>query len=155
MTDVVAPREGRGWPVTTLTGDSVLLGHSQLSLRLAERRGIAVLEVRSRVDAGQCFHVPLDGRSVLAGLRSFTRLGRVHALSWALAFGVGPLPLGATVRFESGTLRHATSAETPAHLLARGCWVADARGVFARATLLAPGHEALTVPLDDRPRPQS
>jgi len=88
-------------------------------------------------------------RPVLAGISSFTRLGAVHARCWGLAFGVGKLPDDAVVRFESGTLRYETTAESAVLRLARDCWVADAEGVFTRAVLLV-GGEHVRVPLTEQ-----
>lgn len=66
-----------------------------------------------------------------------------------MAFGVGKLPDDAVVRFESGTLRYETTAESAVHRLVRDCWVADAEGVFTRSVLCA-GGEQVRVPLTEQ-----
>jgi len=120
-----------------------------LVAQVREDRGLLFLDLRSSLDPAQSFLLSVGHRPVLAGISSFTRLGAVHARCWGLAFGVGKLPDDAVVRFESGTLRYETTAESAVLRLSRDCWVADAEGVFTRAVLLV-GGEHVRVPLTEQ-----
>lgn len=150
MSDARAARQSRS-QLPTVVGRSVLLRRSQLLVHLREDRGLVFLEARSRVEPAQWYLLSLVHRPVLAGLTSITRLGAMHALCWGLAFGVGPVPEDAMVRFESGTLRHATTVDSAVQRLTDDCWVADARGVLTRATLLAGDRDDVRVRLAEQP----
>ncbi len=147
MSDV---RFGQGHvpDVATVVGPSIVLGRSQLVVKVREDRGLVFLDVRSRVDPAQSFLLSVACRPVLAGLSSFTRLGAVHARCWGLAFGVGKLPKDSAVHFDSGTLRHPTAAQSAVRRLPRDCWVADAVGVFASVALLVDGERVCVRPTE-------
>lgn len=117
-----------------------------MELRLSG--GLAFLDVRSHVDSAQGFLLPVSHRPVLAGLSSFTRWGRLHAVYWALAYGLGEIP--EVVRFEASTLRYRRSVEVRPDPVGGDCWVAAADGVFGSAALLTGGYETHRVPLADR-----
>ncbi len=140
---------GRVPDMATDVGQVAVLGRSQLVVQVCVDRGLLFLDVRSRLDPAQSFLLSVGHRPILAGISSFTRLGAVHARCWGLAFGVGRLPDDAVIRFESGTLRYETTAESGVHRLARDCWVADAEGVFTRAVLRV-GDEQVRVPLTEQ-----
>ena len=106
-----------------------------------EDEGVVFVEGRDRLDSRTAFLVGVTHRPVVEGFSSFTRLGRVHARCWAVAFGVGQLAQSACVRFEAGTLRHATAAEAAIHGLPHDCWFTAAEGVFTTAALLVDGEE--------------
>lgn len=131
-------------------------GQRDTALRVQPPAALAAggLFVTARADRDAVFVEgwdPLDLRTsfligvmhapVVEGFSSFTRLGRIHARCWAVAFGVGQLPQSACVRFEAGTLRHATAAAAAIHRLPHDCWFAAAEGVFTTAALLVDGHE--------------
>jgi hypothetical protein len=139
MSDAAASVGARGF--ATSARRQVTLVPSILVVEAIEEDRLLFLEVRSRVDPTQALLLAVSHRPVLAGIASFTALGRVHAMCWALAFGVGNLPEGAQVRFESGTLRHARTAVSAVHRMAHQCWVADAEGVFTRVALVIGGEE--------------
>jgi len=116
-------------------------------VELRRDRGLPFLDVRSRVDANQSLLLPLGHRPTVSGLSLHTRLGRVHALYWGLAYGSGQLPGPALVRFESGTLRYRTAVDAQPHQLDGQYWVVAAEGVFATATLVVGDHETERVRL--------
>lgn len=145
------PRFGSGPAVATADCSEVVLTRSRLFVEVRVDRGLVFLDIRSRLDPTQSFLVSLGHRPVLSGLTSFTRVGGLHALYWGLAFGVGAVPDDAVVRFESGTLRHPHSARSAVRRLSGECWVADAPGVFARATLLAGKRETASSRLTGHP----
>ena len=138
-------------------GPAVGLVRSRLRVQSYEDRGVVFLDVQSDLDPRQSFLLPLAHRPVLAGVASFTPVGRMHAVCWALAYGVGVVPVDAFVRFGSDRLRYATTLTSAVHQLAPGCWVADAVGVFNTAVLVAGSEQArvcLTAPCrGTMPRP--
>lgn len=112
-----------------------------LVVRAVEEHGTLFLEAHHCSDPTRSFLLALTHRPVVEGISSFTSLGRWHATCWGLAFGVGSLPPDAHVRFESGTLRYATTAVGGVRRLAHDCWVADAEGVFRSAVLVVDERE--------------
>jgi len=126
----------------------VVLARARLAVELRLSGGLAFLDVCSGVDSAQGFLLPVSHRPVLAGVSSYTRLGRLHAVYWALAYGIGEIP--EVVRFEAATLRYRRSVEVRPDLMGGDCWVAAADGVFGSAALLTAGCETHRVPLADR-----
>ena len=102
-------RGGLGSP--PVVGSPVAAGGSRLMVRLRDEEELADVEVRDRIRPGQPLLVALRHRPVLDGVCRYTRIGRVHALCWRLAFGVGELPPEAVVGVESGTRRFCAAAE--------------------------------------------
>ena len=137
-----------GSPAPDLDAARGGLAQARLVVELRQVGGSAFLAVRSRVDPAQDFLLPVAHRPVLAGLSSYTRLGRWHAVYWAFAYGLGRVPQ--KVRFEAATLRYQRSVEVRPDPVGGDCWVAAAEGVFGSAALLAGGRETCRVPLADR-----
>lgn len=137
-------------PASGISGQvrSVLLPSAHLVVELHRQPDVEFLHVQSLVDPGQNFLLPVAHRPVLAGLSGFTAFSRLHALYWALAYGVGEPPEG--VRFESGTLRYRRQVLTAPHQVAGDCWVAVGDGVFTTATALVGDVATHCVGLADR-----
>lgn len=142
-----------GAPMAAAGGASraVALTSSRLLVQAVDDHGTVFLEAHDRSDSTRSFLLALAHRPVIEAISSFTPLGRMHAICWGLAFGVGSPSPGAQVRFESGTLRHATMSVCVVRPLADDCWVADAEGVFGSAVLLEDGQERARTWLAPRP----
>jgi hypothetical protein len=107
-------------------------------------------DAESRVTAPQLV-VPLQpSRRRLAGIALSTRTSRWTSLTWALAWGGDALPDSARVRFSSGTLRFRSSVDSAVHWLDGSCWVAEAAGDYALATVVVQDVDVSTVALSDR-----
>lgn len=143
-------RRPTGLPGTGPTTAQLGLPVARLTVGLRDEQGTPFLAVQSTVDPQQGFLLPLATAPVCAGLGLLTRLGRLHALYWGLAYGVGPVGPATRVRFETARLRYATSCEVPVHALGAGCWVAEAGGTYDRVVLLEHGVEVAAAPLADR-----
>ncbi len=109
---------------------------SRLSVQLCEEGGLPFLEAKSRLDPDQSFLLPISQRPALSGLSLFTRLGRIHSLCWALAYGCGELAEHTAARFESDTLRYRVGVEVAPRRLCDDVWLADVDGVFDSVALL-------------------
>ena len=118
-------------------------------VRLRDDRELTHVEVRDRLEPRQPLLLALGHRPVLEGIASRTRIGRVRALCWGLAFGVGELPPEAVVGFESCTLRFCTAAAARVSRLdgpsCGGRWRACGGGAAGRRLLGA--HRAAGGPL--------
>jgi len=103
-------RGGLGSPL--VVGSPVAAGGPRLMVRLRHQGERADVEARDSIRPGRPLLVALGHRPVLDGVYRYTRIGRVHARYWRLAFRVGELlPPDAVVRFESGTRRFCAAAE--------------------------------------------
>ncbi|MCW2674606.1 MAG: hypothetical protein JWP14_3195 [Frankiales bacterium] len=129
----------------------LLLPQSCLSVALCTSLDDRFLSVVSLLDARQQLLVPLQPSDRKpAGIALSTRTGRWTSLTWALAWGCDALPETARIRFSSDTLRFRTSAEAPLKWLDGSCWVAEAAGDYALATLVVQDVDVATVVLSDR-----
>ena len=118
---------------------------SRLSVEVRRDGDLTSLWLRSLVDAGQSLLLPLPQHAAPQGFSLFTRLGRWHALHWAVVFGCDAEP-PREVRFASADLRFRQEAVTvPVRL--GPCWIAEARGMFATATVTPPTGGPMTVAL--------
>ena len=79
-----------------------------------------------------------------------SRLGRIHARYWALAFGSTALPAAATVSFSTDSLRFRRTVTSIPQQLGEHCWVADAEGVFSTAATVVDGVETARIVLATR-----
>jgi hypothetical protein len=106
---------------TSSVGDRVAarvrLTASRLQVELHEDGPLRVLDVRSLVDPRQAFLLPLPCAPAIEGLSLPSRLSRIHALYWALAYGSSGLPVGCVVRFSTNTLRFRRTAVAVPHQL--------------------------------------
>ncbi len=144
-------RIGHGaWPPSDVDGtvDQVGVSRTGLVVRLCCNGNLEFLDVRSVVDRAQGFLLPVGHRPALAGLASYTRLGRIRAVFWGLAYGFGAPP--DHVRFEAATLRFCRSVDVVPRRLSPDYWIAGAEGVFASAALLSGARETTKVVLPDR-----
>lgn len=118
---------------------------ARLSAEVRRDGDLSYLWLRNPVDASQSVLLPVPLAAPPQGLSLFTRLGRWHALHWAVVFGCdAAAPL--EVRFASADLRF--RQETVAVPVRLGpCWIADARGMFATATVTPPTGSPVTVAL--------
>lgn len=129
----------------------LLLPQSCLSVALCTSLAARFLSVASLLDPRQQLLVPLQpSRRTAAGIALSTRTGRWTSLTWALAWGCDALPESAWVRFSSGTLRFRSSVDSALHWLDGSCWVAEAAGDYALATLVVQDVDVSTVALSDR-----
>lgn len=126
------------------------MSRARLHVELHDSQGQEFLQVRSGLDEGQDFLLPLPDEPTCTGLAQCTGISRLHAHCWAFAYGRGALQTGSRVCFSSGTLRHRQSVDVGARGLAGRCWVADAAGVFAYATVTSPAGPGPTVRLAGR-----
>lgn len=118
---------------------------SRLSAEVRRDGDLTSLWLRSLVDAGQSLLLPLPQHAAPQGFSMFTRLGRWHALHWAVVFGCDAEP-PREVRFASADLRFRQDAvSVPVRL--GPCWIAEARGIFATATVTPPTGSPMTVNL--------
>lgn len=120
---------------------------SRLVVRLREDDDLACLEVRSRLDRTQSFLLPLTQQPILAGLSMSTRLSRLHAHAWALAYGTGRLPEKCLLRFESDGLRYRRTYDAVPQRMGERLWVADAEGIFATVAAVTADIETARVRL--------
>ncbi len=137
-------------PVGGISGSvgSVLLPTAHLVVELHRQAGVEFLHVQSLVDPAQNFLLPVAHRPALAGLSGFTKVGRVHAVYWALAYGLGEPPDG--VHFESGALRYRREVVVTPNPIIDDCWVAAGGGVFTTAMALVGDDVTQCVGLADR-----
>ncbi|MGZ6793381.1 MAG: hypothetical protein ACXVFV_10550 [Mycobacteriales bacterium] len=115
------------------------LPSSRLVVELHEGGPLDHLDVRSAVDPAQALLLPLPVPPAIDGISLETRLSRLYALPWALAYGRGVLPAGAVVAFSTGSLRFRRTVRSTPVQLSQGCWVADAEGLFATAAVVVDG----------------
>ncbi len=106
---------------------------ARLSAELRRDGDLTYLWLRNPVDAAQSVLLPVSPEAPPQGLSLSTRLGRWHALYWAVVFGCHTAP-PREVRFASADLRFRQEAVAiPVPL--GPCWIAEARGTFATATV--------------------
>jgi hypothetical protein len=138
---------------TSSVGDRVAarvrLTASRLQVELHQNGTLRVLDVRSLVDPRQAFLLPLPCAPAIEGLSLPSRLSRIHALYWALAYGSSRLPVGCVVRFSTNTLRFRRTVVAVPHQLSTDCWVADAEGLFGTAATVVDDVETARVRLAD------
>ena len=128
----------------------VFLHRSHLVVELRSAAGTDYLDVRSRVDRRQGFLLPLRAVPLCGGLSLFSRLGRLHAEYWSMAYGQrldGDLPV---VRFEKVPAPGARFAEVSALPIGDRWWVADATGLFGRVALRREERDLARTELADR-----
>jgi hypothetical protein len=128
----------------------IKLAAARLVVELHQDGELLFLDVRSVLDPRQAFLLPLPAPPAIDGLGLFTRLGRLHALPWGLAYGAGTLPAGAVVSFSSDTLRFRRSATASPVQLGELAWAAVAEGDFRTAATVVNGVETARVVLADR-----
>ena len=109
----------------------VLLAPARLVVELHDEDATPYLDVRSVLDPGQAFLLPLPPPPAIEGLALSTRLGRLHDLPWGLVWGSGVPPEGCVVTLGSDSLRFRRSAEVAPQVVSDRCWVACAEGVFS------------------------
>ncbi len=78
-----------------------------------------------------------------------TRLKRIHALYWGLAYGFGDLDQDAVVRFEPDPRRRGPRVDVAPQSLGHHYWVADAEGIFSSVAMLVGDQEAGNTQLAD------
>lgn len=118
---------------------------ARLSAEVRRDGDLTYLWLRNPVDAAQSVLLPVPLEAPPQGLSLSTRLGRWHALHWAVVFGCDAEP-PREVRFASAELRFRQEAVAiPVRL--GPCWIADTRGVFATATVTPPTGGPVTVAL--------
>ena len=118
---------------------------ARLSAEVRRDGDLTYLWLRNPVDAGQSVLLPVPLEAPPQGLSLFTRLGRWHALHWAVVVGRDAVP-PREVRFASADLRFRQEAvAVPVRL--GPCWIAEARGIFATATVTSPTGSPVTVAL--------
>lgn len=122
----------------TATLARLKLPGARLSAEVRRDGDLTYLWLRNQVDAAQSVLLPVPLEGPPQGLSLCTRLGRWHALHWAVVFGCDAEP-PLEVRFASADLRFRQEAvAVPVRL--GPCWIAEARGMFATATITpAPG----------------
>ena len=128
----------------------VRLTVSRLIVELIEDQSPKTLAVRSLLDPTQSFLLPVPAPPAIDGIAMFTRLGRLHSLDWALAYGAGTLSPDCVVTFSSASLRFRSTTTAPPIQLGPDCWVADAEGVFSSAATVTAGVETARVVLTDQ-----
>lgn len=106
---------------------------ARLSAEVRRDGDLTFLWLRNPVDAAQSLLLPVAPEAPPLGLSLSTRLGRWHALHWAVVFGCAAVP-PREVRFASADLRFRQEAVALAVPLGP-CWIAEARGTFATATV--------------------
>jgi len=134
--------QGTGPSAPAAHDPQVVLARSHLQARLHREDGLTFLDVTSRLAPSQSFLLSLTHEPLLAGIAAYTPLGRMHAVSWALAFGVGPLPDDSVVRFEPAGHRYATTVEAWVQPLTEQHWVAEAVGVFSSCVIVVGSERA-------------
>ena len=118
---------------------------ARLSAEVRRDGELTYLWLRNPVDAAQSVLLTVPLEAPPQGLSLFTRLGRWHALHWAVLFGCDAVP-PREVRFASADLRFRQEAvAVPVRL--GPCWIAEARGSFATATVTPPTGSPVTVAL--------
>lgn len=122
---------------------------AHLEVELRQDGPLRFLLVRSRIDLAQAYLLPVPALGVV-GLAQHTRLGRLHALHWGLAYGRSAAGAECAVRFEDSARPQWRAATVRQRRLADDCWVADAEGVFDTAVLLAGDDRTCRVRLADR-----
>lgn len=113
----------------------VFLRRSHLQVELRCVSGTDYFDVRSRVDRRQNFLLPLRPEPLCGGLALFSRLGRLHAEYWSMAYGLrsdGDYP---QVRFQRPSAGLSGAVDVEATPIGDRWWVADARGLYAYAAL--------------------
>lgn len=138
-------------PLGAISGPvgSVSLPVAHLVAELHRQSGVEFLHVQSSVDPAQDFLLPVAHRPAVAGLSGFTAVGRVHAVYWALVYGVGEPPdevllaSGAALRWR----REVVLTPIP---VTDDCWVAASDGLFTTATIFVGDHVTHHVGLADR-----
>lgn len=128
------PRPGRNVGQPRVAG-KLVLADAHLVVELGCDGTERFLWVRSSLDDGQSFLLPIGYRPAIAGLSQHTRTGWFGGVCWALAFGGAGVPAGSTILFSSDTLHWRSEARRDATRLGDGYWVAAAEGVFATARL--------------------
>ena len=129
----------------TATLARLQLPGARLSAELRRDGALTSLWLDNPLDAAQSLLLPVVHGAAPRGWSLSTRLGRWHALYWAVVFGCDAVP-PREVRFVSADLRYRQEAVAiPVRL--GPCWIADARGMFATATVTPPTGCPVTVTL--------
>ena len=149
MHDNDAGQAEAGPPRELALGAPVVLLRAHVDIQLKAYRGTPFLAVRSRIDPSQSFLLPARHRPTLSGLSVHTRLKRIHALYWGLAYGFGDLGQDAVVRFEPDPRRGGRRVDVAPQSLGHHYWVADAEGIFSSVAMLVGEQEAGRTQLAD------
>ena len=138
--DVIAAPAAETAPLAQLQ-----LPGARLSAELRRDGDLSYLWLRNPVDSAQSLLLPVADGAPPRGWSLSTRLGRWHALYWAVVFGCDAEP-PLTVRFASAELRF--RQEVVAIPVRLGpLWIVDARGMFATATVTRATASPVTVTL--------
>ncbi len=108
------------------------------------------LHVRSTIDTRQGYLLPLRPERLCGGLSLFTRVGGLHALFWALAYGAGPLEVSDVIHFATADLRHRTTTSVEPRPVGQHHWVAAAPGSYAWAAFERDGVQLASGRISDR-----
>ena len=118
------------------------------SLRLVvEVRGTDQLHVHSLVDDQQRHVLPLRPELLCGGLALYTKLGRLHAIYWSIAYGVGPLSRSDVISFSTDQLRYRETTNIAPIPMGDRCWVAAVHGSYTSAGFHRGGVELASVGL--------
>jgi len=118
------------------------------SLRLVvEVRGTDQLHVQSLVDNQQRYVLPLRPELLCGGLALYTKLGRLHAIFWSIAYGVGPISRSDVISFSTDQLRYRETTNTAPIPVGDSAWAAAVHGSYTSAGFHRGGVELASVRL--------
>ena len=118
------------------------------SLGLAvEVRGTDQLHVQSLVDDRQSYVLPIRPELLCGGLACYTKLGRLHAIYWSIAYGVGPISRSDVISFSTDQLRYRVTTNIAPIPVGDSAWVAAAHGSYTSAGFHRGGVELASVRL--------
>lgn len=112
-----------------------LLPEALLSVAACAADESRYLDVTSLLNRDQQLLLPLSPHEPLVGIAMTTVISGWTSVAWALAWGDGTVGPETRIRFSSDGLRHRATREALPQQLTSECWVAEASGVFALATL--------------------
>lgn len=118
------------------------------SLRLGvEVRGTDQLHVQSLVGDQQSYMLPLRPKLLCGGLARHTKLGRLHAIYWSIAYGVGPISTSDVIAFSTDQLRYRETTNIAPIPVGDSAWAAAVHGSYTSARFHRGGVELARVRL--------
>lgn len=130
--------------------DQVRLPAAQLTAEVHRNKDVDYLRLHHRHDLTRDLLLPLRPDPLCGALARFTRLGRLHALYWTLAYGFGSAHR-VSLDFSSPT-RFGRDAHIDARVLGDRYWIADVEGLYEHVEMMLDRtcSHRLTIPAASR-----